>query len=115
MAVILPNALVRVRKRPHPYGRDRWGKAVAPAEPGPWSEPMPAGVKEQAAMGGEQGAPWSIRLPVAVWPLERGDEVDEPATARRWVVDVARDHRIVGHPDVDYVAVSATLDPPEVP
>ena len=115
MAVILPNAFLRVRKRAHPYARDRWGKAVAPAEPGPWSEPVAGGVKEQPSLGLEQGAAWSVRLPVDVWPLERGDEIDEPSTGRRWVVDTARDHRVVGHPDVDYVAVSATLDPPEVP
>ncbi len=95
MAVILSDGSYRVRKRPHEFTRDAQGTPV----PAATEQPEPAGS-------------WSLRLDPAAWRLRPGDLVDGPA-GRTWLVTSAMLRVNTAAADVDYVAITATLEPPE--
>lgn len=65
-----------------------------------------------AAREGEAGA-WTLRVDARCWPIEVGDTITDGTLT--WVVASRRLATVVGHPDVDHVAVQAELEPPQVP
>lgn len=109
MPVLLPNVQLTLKPRGHPWTRDAHGLPVAPAATGDPRGPYPCHVAESSV----QGDPWPVRLDPRMWPVEPGDELTDGI--RTWYVATARFHPVPGHPDVDYVVATATLDPPEVP
>ncbi|MFF0481968.1 hypothetical protein [Streptomyces sp. NPDC004435] len=110
MAVVLPNRILTLCPLTHPWERDANG---VPVPPNPYTAPAPRGTWPGGAAE-QPDAAWSLRLDPAAWPVEPGDIVrDETGTT--WTVATARLHRVPGCPAVDYVQVSATLNPPKVP
>jgi hypothetical protein len=105
VAVILPDGSYSVRKRPHEFGRDAHGTPL-PTSPGPAVGPGPGDSTEQ------QDGTWTLRLDPAAWRVRPGDLVDGPA-GRTWVVATALLKVNNAAADVDYVAVTAQLEPPE--
>lgn len=113
MAVILPNATLAVGRKTHPFARDAHGSPISGPDTVQYGQARPAGLLERADVGAEQGTDWSIRLAPEEWPVRAGDHVTDGTDV--WVVTASRLHRIVGHPDVDYVAVTAYREAPTVP
>lgn len=107
MAVVLPNADLTVRVRTHPWVRDTHGHPVAPAEPAAVRGPWPGAASDR------QDGTWSLRVDPQAWPVEEGDEVTDGN--RTWVVSSRRLNTLPGYPDVDYIGITATLNPPQVP
>lgn len=107
MAVLLPNATLRVRKRAHTFDRDAHGTPL-PTPVGPVGAALPGSLLEQPNGG------WNLRLAPSTWRVEPGDEVLDEHD-RVFVVTDARLCAVPGHPDVDHVAARATLNPPRVP
>lgn len=108
MAVILPNASLRVASRSHPYARDTHGTPV-PGSLGATRGPHPGSAIETT-----DGGTWSLRLDPLLDPVAKGDVVSD-ADGRSWNVLAARLVEIPGYPNVDYIAVTGELMPPEVP
>lgn len=117
MAVILPNMRVEVRARVHTFVRDAHGTPVAPQVATQSRGVHDASVREQGAQPGAGAPPtWNARLAPQAWPVDAGDELHEQGGgARVWVIfGEPRLHAIPGHDDVDYIAATVTLSPPEV-
>lgn len=108
MAVLLPDLSLTVAHRSHPFTRDDYNNPVAGESTTSATGPYPGAAKET-----DTDNTWRLRLDPSHWPVEPGDEVTDGT--RVWVVVAARRHWVPGIPDVDHVAVTATLDPPEVP
>ncbi|MFD9248385.1 hypothetical protein [Streptomyces bottropensis] len=109
MAVLLPDRQLTAYVLAHPWGRDVRGVAVPPppdARPEP-REPKPGAANEQA------DGSWTLRVDPADWPLEPGDVLGDGT--RTWTIVTALLKRVPGHGAADYIAVVATLNPPEVP
>ncbi|MFI5859372.1 hypothetical protein [Streptomyces parvulus] len=109
MAVLLPNRQLTAYVLAHPWGRDARGVPVPPPpgalpEPG---EPRPGAANEQA------DGSWTLRVDPAEWPLEPGDVLGDGTLT--WTVVTALLKSVPGHGAADYIAVVATLNPPEVP
>jgi len=109
MAVILANQQLTLLPRAHSFARDAHGQPVAPAATGPARGPYPG----SALQGFNPEADWSLRLDPRMAPVEPADEVTDGT--RTWVVVTRKYNAIAGYPDVDYIAVTATLNPPQVP
>jgi hypothetical protein len=107
MAVLLPDRQLTVLVKAHPFTRDAHGYPIAPSEHAETRGPWPGAAKEQP------DASWTLRLDPRAWPVEPSDRVTDGN--RVWVVSSARLHTVPGHPDADYISVTATLEPPEVP
>ena len=108
MAVLLTDGRYTLHRQPTPQTRDGHGLPV----PGPAAPP--AGPGDGASSRQADGA-WTLRLDPALWPVSAGDTVTRAADGHRWVVTgTPRLHEVPGHPDVDYVAVTAVQDPPDV-
>lgn len=108
MAVLIPNAQLTVRSRPHPALRDAHGQPL-PRPLGSVRGPYPGGVKDRP----DQGS-WSIRLDTRLWPVEDGDEVSDGT--RVWVLTGEPQlHQVPGVSAVDYIQARGVLNPPEVP
>ncbi|MFD7334927.1 hypothetical protein ACFV98_02840 [Streptomyces violascens] len=110
MAVVLPNRHLTLHVLEHPWARDANG---VPVPPDPTRRPEPRGTWPGAAQEQPDGT-WSLRLDPAAWPIKPGDTVSDD-TGMSWTVTTARSHRVPGCPAVDYVQVTATRNPPEVP
>ncbi|MFJ5121963.1 hypothetical protein [Kitasatospora sp. NPDC088548] len=111
MAVILANRQFTAHVSPHPWPRDAHGTPIAPAPgsvPAGNSRPLPGSAIKQ------QDGTWSLRVDPTLWPLRVGDRI-VATTNESWTVDTARLCAVAGHTAADYIAVTATLDPPEVP
>ncbi len=114
MAVILANTRMGIARKPLPMARDEWGMPVAAREETPRTQLLPASCDERADSRAEQGREWSIRLDDSLWPVEVGDHIVEDGP-RVWVVTAAKMGRNVADSALDYVAVTAVLEVPEVP
>lgn len=109
MAVLLPNASLRVQVHAHDFARDAHGTPITPTTPAVTRGPLPGALKRQP-----DRVTWSLRLDPALWPVEPGDIVlDE--NDRAFVLSSAELFAIAGYPDADYIGARATLDPPDVP
>lgn len=109
MAVVLPDGTYQVATRPHPFALDSHGVAV-PAALGAYGPARPGAARLQPDLS------WRLRLSPDQWPLEAGDKVTGGPDTLTWTV--TGEPRRITHPvasDVDYVAVTAALDPPEQP
>ncbi|MER5482648.1 hypothetical protein ABT024_05440 [Streptomyces sp. NPDC002812] len=109
MAVLLPDRNVTAYVLTHPWGRDAHG---VPVPPPPDARPAPRGTWPGAAAEQPDGT-WTLRVDTAAWPLKAGDVLGDGS--RMWTVVTALAKRVPGHGAADYVAVTATLNPPEVP
>ncbi|MEU3455584.1 hypothetical protein ABZ671_18585 [Micromonospora sp. NPDC006766] len=108
MAVLLPDGRYALLRQAHPQGRDAHGTPI-PAEP-----PAPTAPVDGAAARHLDGS-WTLRLDPALWPVAAGDTISRAGDGRRWVVTgTPLLQQVPGHPDVDYVAVTAMQDPPDV-
>ena len=110
MAVLLTNRMLTLRALEHPWTRDANG---TPVPPDPANPPAARGTWPGAATEQPDGS-WSLRMDPAAWPMQAGDVVTDD-TGLSWTVATARNHQVPGVPDVDYVQISATLNPPKVP
>lgn len=108
MAVILSNCDLAVVARAHPAARDEHGVPVLSDAGAVTRGPFPGAAKEQV----DQGT-WGLRLDPRCWPVRPGDTVTDGS--RSWTVQTALQSDIPGYDAVDYVAVTAVLEPPEVP
>jgi hypothetical protein len=109
MAVLLPNRHLTAYVMAHPWGRDAHGVPVPPppdARPRP-REPRPGAATEQV------DGSWTLRVDPADWPLKAGDVLSDGTLT--WTVVTALLKSVPGHSAADYIAVVATLNPPEVP
>ncbi|MGW0562948.1 hypothetical protein ACWDZ4_20570 [Streptomyces sp. NPDC003016] len=109
MAVLLPDRELTAYVLAHPWARDAHG---VPVPPPPDARPSPRGTWPGAANEQTDGS-WTLRVDPAAWPLEPGDVLSDGA--RIWAVATASLKKVPGHGAVDYIAVTATLNPPEVP
>lgn len=105
MAVVLADGNYQVRKRAHEYTRDAHGTPVPPV-PGSSSSLLPGAATEQP------DGSWTLRLDPALWPVYPDDLVDRPADSRSWLVETAVYRFNTADPAVDYVACTASLQPP---
>jgi hypothetical protein len=123
MAVILANCDLTVNKRAHPFKRDARGYPVPTGGHGgnileQWLAqadadeitifgPSPGNATEQA------DETWVLRVDPASWPIRAGDQITDGT--RVWIATGAPN--LVAVPefdDVDFVNVTATLEPPRV-
>lgn len=109
MSVLLPNAQLRVKVLAHAFTRDAYGTPVAPnPATATVRGPYPGALRRQTDLT------WHARLDTRLWPVRPGDViVDE--TDRTFVISTADLHEVPGCSDADHIAVTCTLDPPEVP
>lgn len=109
MAVVLSNCQLQVEAREHPEERDARGTPV----PSDTDTITVRGPFPGSALQQPDGS-WSLRLDPQCWPVRAGDKVTDGT--RVWFANPdPRLHQVPGIPDVDYVQVAATLDPPLVP
>lgn len=108
MAVILPNRLLTLYALAHPWARDANGVPVPPNQ-----RPEPRATWPGSALEQPDDV-WSLRLAPDAWPVEPGDVVGDE-TGMTWTVTTARNHQVPGCSAADYVQVTATRNPPEVP
>lgn len=109
MAVVLPDRLLTVYVLAHPWDRDAHG---VPVPPPPDARPAARGTWPGAANEQTDGS-WTLRADPAAWPIEPGDVIGDGTLL--WTVVTALLRRVPGFGAADYVAVVATLNPPEVP
>lgn len=108
MVVVLANCDLTALVRAHPYLRDARGTPIPdPNATTTERGPRPGSALEQA------DRTWKLRLDMDLWPVRAGDKITDGV--RVWVINADPiPHQIPGVPDVDYVAATATLDPPKV-
>ncbi|PRH78864.1 hypothetical protein C6N75_12725 [Streptomyces solincola] len=109
MAVVLADRSLTVYVLAHPWGRDARG---VPVPPPPDARPAARGTWPGAANEQADGS-WTLRADPAAWPIEPGDVIGDGT--RLWTVVTALLKRVPGFSAADYVAIVATLNPPEVP
>lgn len=110
MVVVLANAQLRVEARSHDFVRDARGAPVASdADTITTRGPFPGAVKEQP------DGTYTIRLDPRCWPVRAGDAI-VASDGRIWyAAPDPRKQEVPGVPDVDYVQLVGTIDPPRVP
>ena len=113
MAVVLPNTMLTARRKEHQFKRDAHGASVPSVE---WSDPsVPLPGALVIPEGGEQSnVPWRIRADLGLLPLLPEDELTT-ADGRTFIVRTVKPVVVPDYPDVDYLAVTAELDPPYSP
>ncbi len=107
MAVILADRMLTAKRRTNTWDRDGRGVPIARDDPPEVVGTWPGCASE---LGGQENV-WSLRIDPRAWPMRPGDVVTDGALT--WVITEARLHTIPGYPVVDYVAATATQDPPE--
>lgn len=108
MAVVLADRALTVTVRAHPWQRDSRGVPVPlPTDAQETRGPWPGAAKEQA------DGTWTLRVDPRAWPMRPGDKITDGVGT--WVTTTARLHQLPGFSSVDYIAVTATLEPPKVP
>lgn len=109
MAVVLADRDLTARVQSHPWTRDEHGVPV-PAEAPVTDDrgPYPGAATEQP------DDTWTLRLDPRCWPVRAGDTITDGTLT--WVLTGnPRLHQVPGVSDVDYIAATAQLEPPEVP
>ncbi|MBG7704922.1 hypothetical protein HCJ76_44375 [Streptomyces sp. MC1] len=109
MAVLLADRHITAYALQHPWERDAHGVPVPPA---PGTRPVARGTWPGAAKEQADGS-WVLRVDPAAWRLRAGDVLGDGE--REWTVVTALLQTVPGYPAADYIAVTATLNPPEVP
>jgi hypothetical protein len=109
VAVLLPDRDLTVYVLDHPWGRDAHG---VPVPPPPDARPAARGTWPGAAIEQSDGT-WTLRVDPAAWRVRPGDVIGDGT--RTWTVVTALQKTVPGHGAADYIAVTATLNPPEVP
>ncbi|MFE1270638.1 hypothetical protein [Streptomyces sp. NPDC058758] len=109
MAVLLPDRDLTAYVLPHPWARDAHG---TPVPPPPGTPPTPSGTWPGAAVEQIDGS-WTLRVDPRAWPLRAGDVLGDGT--RTWTVTTALLKKVPGYGAADYIAVVATLNPPETP
>jgi hypothetical protein len=104
VVVILSDGSYSVRKRTHEYTRDGHGTPV-PGSPGSASAALPGAATEQP------DGTYTLRLDPALWPLREDDLIDGPSS-RTWIIESAVLRVNNADSAIDYVAVTAALQPP---
>jgi hypothetical protein len=114
MAVVLANCALTAHIVAHPVTRDARGKPVVTraAETVTVRGPYPGAVTEPDVDTGPEGGGWRIRADVALGPLTTGDKLTDDQ-GRTFYVREAKTVQVPGVPDVDFIRVTADLDPPE--
>lgn len=112
MAVVLSNAQLTVTVRAHPAARDAHGMPVPAAGPPEQRGPYPGAVTPPQ---GPTSNVWSLRVDPRCWPIREDDTITDNQGRTFSVRPDPRLITVPGHPDVDYISVSADLDPPQVP
>lgn len=107
MTVLLPTCALTVRVLPHPEVRDAMGAPVAPADTADVRGPWPGAAHEQ------QDGTFTLRVDPRAWRINPGDRITDGL--RTWVVSTALLASVPDVPDVDYIAVTASLEPPRAP
>lgn len=108
MSVLLPDRVLTVEVRAHPWVRDAHGTPV-PGGPVTVHGPHPGAAQELPDLT------WELRVDAECWPMRAGDKITDDAGLVWVVVGSPVLHRLPGYPYADYVAVKGTLDPPRVP
>jgi hypothetical protein len=109
VAVLLPDRELTVWELNHPWERDAHG---VPVPPNPNARPAPRGTWPGAATELADGS-WTLRVDPQAWRIRPGDELGDGT--RTWTAVTALLKTVPGHSAADYIAVTATLNPPEVP
>lgn len=110
MAVVLADRVLTVTVRSHPWTRDAMGTPVPTVADvldvrGPW----PGAAQENPDLS------WSLRVDARAWPVRAGDQISDDQ-GHVWVASGSpKLHMVPGVPDVDFIEVQGTLDPPKVP
>lgn len=106
MAVLLADRELTITRFDHKFGRDEMGTPVRDTG---WTTagPFPGAAREQP------DGTWRLRIDSAAWMLRADDEISDGT--HTWVVVSATLVSVPGHPDVDHIAITATLNPPDVP
>ncbi|MEU3499245.1 hypothetical protein ABZ726_00205 [Streptomyces hundungensis] len=109
MAVVLADRTLTAYVLAHPWTRDALG---TPVPPPPGARPAPRGSWPGAATQQADGS-WTLRVDPAAWPMKPGDILGDGV--RTWTVTTALLKSVPGYGAADYIAVTATLNPPETP
>jgi hypothetical protein len=109
MTVVLPDRELTAYVLGHPWARDALG---TPVPPPPDALPTARGTWPGAATEQIDGT-WTLRVDPEAWPLKPGDVLSDGTNT--WTVTTALPKRVPGYGAADYVAVTASLNPPEVP
>lgn len=112
MAVMLANAQLTAHARAHQFARDAHGFPVAGAVTVTTTGPFPGAITEPEELTGT--APYRLRLDPRHSDLREDDEVTD-GLGRKFIVRAARRIKIPGDDAVDFIRVTADLDPPKVP
>lgn len=116
MAVLLANCTLRAEVRAHPMTRDARGKLVADGgEELTVRGPAPGRVTEPDIEKGPEGGGWRLGVDVALGPLEEGDTLVRVEDGAVFRVRTAKEVRVPGCSDADWIRVVADLDPPKRP
>jgi hypothetical protein len=113
VAVILPNAQLTVRKRTHPSARDAQGWPVSGTALSAPEGPTDGAIVQPDDLTPGQ-APYRLRLDPSHWPVREDDEVTDEL-GRKFIVRTARMVSVPVDDTVDFIRVTADLDPPQVP
>lgn len=111
MAVVLADRQLTAHVRKHPQARDAHGTPVASAADLPADQrgPYPGAAHENPEGG------WNLRVDPRAWRLREGDKITDDQS-NTWIVTGApKLVQVPGDDSVDFVRVSATLEPPLVP
>lgn len=106
MVVVLANCQLSAVVRAHPLARDKRKTPVPSTDDEVETRgPFPGSALEQA------DGTWKLRLDMRCGPLRQGDKATDGT--RTWVANADPiAHQVPGAPDVDYISMVATLDPP---
>lgn len=114
MAVLLPNAQLTARRRAHTFSRDAHGLPVADTAWGDPIGPFPGAVVEPDDLSTTAQNQYRLRVDPRCGDLREDDEITDD-TGRKFIVRTARLVSVPGQDDVDFIRVTADLDPPKVP
>ncbi|MEW1677830.1 hypothetical protein AB0O47_32030 [Streptomyces noursei] len=109
MAVLLADRALTAFVLSHPWERDALG---TPVPPPPDQRPAPRGTWPGAATKQVDDS-WTLRVDPAAWPLNPGDILTDGT--RTWTIVTALLKRVPQYGAADYIAVTATLNPPDTP
>ena len=109
MSVLLPDRQLTVTVRAHPQERDDRGvPKPTPQDALTVRGPYPGAAEEQP------DGSWTLRVDPRCWPMRPGDQITDGTLT--WYASTQPQLRgVPGVPDVDFIRVIGTLDPPRTP
>lgn len=111
MAVVLPNTLLRARKKQRKYERDAHGLPVAAETWLPDTDAHPGAIMEPPEGQTSTTMPWTARADLALWPLEPDDMLID-SDGREFVVRTAKKVTVPGYGYVDFIKINCDASPP---